>query len=54
MYTNRYTHLILSMALALMAFNVQSKVTGEEIYNKTLESTQIYDDKTLQEYKKQA
>ena len=28
----------------------EAKVTGEEIYNKTLESTQIYNDTQLQEY----
>ena len=50
MHTNRYTHILLYITLALISFNVQSKVTGEDIYNKTLESTQIYNDKILQEY----
>ena len=41
---------ILLLPLCSLSSLSEAKVTGEEIYNKTLESTQIYNDTQLQEY----
>ena len=41
---------ILLLPVCSLSSLSEAKVTGEEIYNKTLESTQIYNDTQLQEY----